>query len=49
MSQQERKERIRKFWEHYAPMQTGLDNAAIEWMKEDDCWVENRKQAIATA
>lgn len=42
MSKKEREQKIKDFWEHYAPMQSvgELDEAMVEWLKEDDCWVE---------
>ena len=47
MSKKEKEQKAKEFWEHYAPMQTGLDAATIEWLKEDDCWVEENDKCLA--
>lgn len=42
MSKKEKEQRIKEFWDHYAPMQSHgeMDPAMVEWLKEDDCWVD---------
>ena len=48
MSKQEKEQKAKEFWEHYASMRTGLDDATIEWLKEDDCWVERNEECLAS-
>lgn len=43
MSKEEKAKKAKEFWDYLAPIQArghGLTEAEIEWLKEDDCYVD---------
>ena len=51
MSEQEREQRIKEFWAHYAPLRAKgqTDRATVEWLREDDCLTEAEYRRLTTA